>query len=1192
MAIHITSFPLGGVNFQSGFGIPNHLSTKGSIYVDLYTAIEYINKDGFNTWVEFLDYSNASNLFLSLSGGTVSGPTIFTGGLTANTISATTYYNLPEQLLINNSSTGMIAFDGLSFSPSATTYNIGAIKAWFIDNTSNPVTPSKYYVEFSATTGNTLINLSGQNVTYIAIDSGGTITQQNSQFSTSQQRTLINLGVIVHSNRIFISAINNQPVVALSPLNQLSDLMESIGVFNISGNTILPNGNNLNINKTFGHIFKQGANFVNDNKDPHTVFLPQLTAPSNIRYRLQNGDETLNTAFVDPNNYDVSGVTTPVPITKYTIQRVYLFQSNLIRIQYGQKIYDSLDDANRGIIHDLNEFVVEDNLKENGLLRGIILVKQGTTNLSDTSVARFLEVSRFGTLIESNLSTGLFRGEILNNSGTGLINGGYITTASTTTVNISAGTGRIVNNTTNPDLPRLTQVSWSAQTNYPITNLTGQSGTVLYVTSGGTIVQQNITSFPSGTDSRDKIYLGGIGHPTGVVSAIFNNPLSIINPLNQLNDLSSSIGPFSINGNQLSKITGTLTLYKTPGKSYFSNANYQIDNTNPSVFNVSSFSAGTLSYVKQNSFLGFVSSSIDTTQYDLNGTLTVLGNGRFVAHRIWHQPSSNILFFQYGQNEYLTLPDARNRFFTENFVTPVPLEFGAYLIAIILVRKGETNLDDPTRSEIIPQGKFAGSGSGSAGSVDTLQSAYDNSVTPEILTDSTRGAVTIKNGAGLDTLNVIEVFNSGGTSTFTIKGNGSIQSNTLTGITTQMVVANSGGTLSTQAISDTYTTGGTFTGSIMTFTNNSGGTFTVTGITSGSGTNTYVTGGTHVISTGISTFTNNTGGTFTVTGYFSPSNDVKVTGGTYTSGTAVFTNSTGGTFNVTGFSTATTFTGGVVSGLTATTISATTYQGLPTDIRVTGGTYSSGTAVFTNNTGGTFNVTGFKTSDLVVTGGTHAGGTTTFTNNTGGTFTVTGYSTGDTYVTGGTHAINTGISTFTNNTGGTFTTTGYFTPSMDVRVTGGTHAGGTTTFTNSTGGTFNVTGYSTGGSSFTGGTVSGATNFINGLSANTISATTYYNLPTYFASTFTGLTSLDFGFTDGLEGDYVSTAITNSNILTTSQVLINILPSTDHNESEDSLLDGLNFRISDIVNGVGFNINCYASNGTWGIYNLSYKIIN
>lgn len=47
------------------------------------------------------------------------------------------------------------------------------------------------------------------------------------------------------------------------------------------------------------------------------------------------------------------------------------------------------------------------------------------------------------------------------------------------------------------------------------------------------------------------------------------------------------------------------------------------------------------------------------------------------------------------------------------------------------------------------------------------------------------------------------------------------------------------------------------------------------------------------------------------------------------------------------------------SGLTANTISATTYYNLPIDVFVTGGTYTSGNAIFTNNTGGTFTVTGF-----------------------------------------------------------------------------------------------------------------------------------------------------------------------------------------------------------------------------------------
>lgn len=62
------------------------------------------------------------------------------------------------------------------------------------------------------------------------------------------------------------------------------------------------------------------------------------------------------------------------------------------------------------------------------------------------------------------------------------------------------------------------------------------------------------------------------------------------------------------------------------------------------------------------------------------------------------------------------------------------------------------------------------------------------------------------------------------------------------------------------------------------------------------------------------------------------------------------------------------------SGLTANTFSASTYLGLPIDIRVTGATKSGTVATFTNNTGGTFTLTGL--TDTIFTGGTVTGATT------------------------------------------------------------------------------------------------------------------------------------------------------------------------------------------------------------------------
>ena len=69
--------------------------------------------------------------------------------------------------------------------------------------------------------------------------------------------------------------------------------------------------------------------------------------------------------------------------------------------------------------------------------------------------------------------------------------------------------------------------------------------------------------------------------------------------------------------------------------------------------------------------------------------------------------------------------------------------------------------------------------------------------------------------------------------------------------------------------------------------------------------------------------------------------------------------------------------------ISATTISATTYSNLPIDIRVTGGTYAAGTATFTNNTGGTFTVSGFLTgmTDTYTTGFTYSNNTLTLKRN-------------------------------------------------------------------------------------------------------------------------------------------------------------------------------------------------------------------
>jgi hypothetical protein len=249
----------------------------------------------------------------------------------------------------------------------------------------------------------------------------------------------------------------------------------------------------------------------------------------------------------------------------------------------------------------------------------------------------------------------------------------------------------------------------------------------------------------------------------------------------------------------------------------------------------------------------------------------------------------------------------------------------------------------------------------------------------------------------------------------------------------------------------------------------------------------FVTGGTYNNSTGTATFTNNSGGTFDVSGFVTGFTDVFTTGATYdvSTGIATFTRNDGNTYTASGFYTGYTLTSTeITNALGYTPISA------DTNTFVTGFTFDPVTYQLDleQNNNSNFNVDlSILATDMVVTGGTYnpSNGTATFTNNSGGTFDVTGFLTGmtDVFTTGATYDVSTGIATFTRNDGNNYTASGFYTgytltsseittalgytplsAYTDTFVTGGTYnnSTGTATFTNNSGGTFNVSGFLTG----------------------------------------------------------------------------------------------------------------------------------
>lgn len=233
-------------------------------------------------------------------------------------------------------------------------------------------------------------------------------------------------------------------------------------------------------------------------------------------------------------------------------------------------------------------------------------------------------------------------------------------------------------------------------------------------------------------------------------------------------------------------------------------------------------------------------------------------------------------------------------------------------------------------------------------------------------------------------------------------------------------------------------------------------------------------------------FTNGlTADTISASTYLNLPLDVYVTGGTYSGDTITFTNNTGGTFNVSGITSSTQFTGGTVSGsteflngLTANTISASTYQNLPLDIFVTGGTYSAGTTTFTNNSGGTFNVSGFYTGEtsyvnslttgVGLSGDSTSGNITIINTDPDQVVTISG---GTGIVTGGTYpnfeitnslpdqtvVLNNGSNISVTGTYPNFTIDVTGLTDNDIYVTGFTYSANTFTIYQSSGSSFNST---------------------------------------------------------------------------------------------------------------------------------------
>jgi hypothetical protein len=876
------------VTYSDYTTVINNRSSAGQSFINAWTASTIEGVSGYTStdsnWRIF--QTGGGSIF---TGGTVTGPTIFTNGLTANTISATTYYNLPKDIYVTGGtySSGTATFtnnSGGTFSISG--FSIPQLSAVTIDTYSGtrlyPYDPSINGFGVSRSVNGAVgINVQNPNAgngAYAALSVGGTNNFYEGSsliyYGSGYYRTeLRNTAGIYNDVPFKFVGLNNSNIEFKtgnafgSETTKFS--ISSGGTINIGILPSVDSSDDILVRNSSGDILRTSKSGITSGFLPLTggTLTGGLTAntiSASTYYNLPSFTgaylplsggtvygPTIFSSGLTANTLNVTGLTQTKGLTSTS---GIIFPQLTINSTYTATTDDYLIDVTGGTFNVQLQSAV-------GIQGRLLVVKNnggGAVTVYPTSGQTiddkpYLILSETNSIqLASNGTNWVILGQdrsTVNNS-TGVFSFTGLSKVSSTQFYVAPVKGWIVDDTTNPLSPQILYVNFTGGT-YTDSYVSLSNETFVYLTSGGTIAQKS--TILTEQERRQNIFLGKLGHPDKTtINLVFSQPDFVLSPLAQLRDVFQPIN--LINGGVYPSYNTGLTFNTSFGYLYGLGINFVSSTLNPNNLTIPATNPCTFQYRTQTggSITNIV--NIDPLNYDVGGVITPITGTKATNQRIYLLQNGTFRV-QYGQTSYNNFADAVQALQTESFTIFPNFTNNAVLIGILTVLSTATDLSDPSKAQFFFASKF-GETIGAAGGVSTtnLQQAYNNSTSPEIIINSTLDGLSIKNGTGnADNItNLFEGQNSGGTVTSFIRADGgfsglSISATTYYGLPT-----------------DVRVTGGTYSSGSLTFTNNTGGTFNVTGLYTG-GTDVFVTGGTY--SNGTTTFTNNTGGTFNVTGF-------------------------------------------------------------------------------------------------------------------------------------------------------------------------------------------------------------------------------------------------------------------------------------------------------------------------------------
>jgi hypothetical protein len=286
-------------------------------------------------------------------------------------------------------STGLMSGGG--FTANGTSIDVQETVGYVVNYATDTFRPTLTRVHVPAQTRALSPAALARTLTWWQMDSTGALIELIDEPTALERRTRITLGFSIVFGGV-VAITRPAPLLLSQPANQYADLVDYLGPFIISGALPSPNGVNLTWNITAGEMFSRSFNYSNTPNNPNVA---PILAQTPALYRRATQTTTVfppPVTNLDPANYDVGGVITPVPggSGTSTIQRIFVFaQDNAtdqLVIQYGQRTYANLTAAVAGI--GVQPYVV--NPAFVGALVGWVCMTKTATNLSDPAQAVFV----------------------------------------------------------------------------------------------------------------------------------------------------------------------------------------------------------------------------------------------------------------------------------------------------------------------------------------------------------------------------------------------------------------------------------------------------------------------------------------------------------------------------------------------------------------------------------------------------------------------------------------------------------------------------------------------------------------------------------------------------------------------------------------------------------------------------------